>query len=220
MPSFVPVLVTYPIDIAFAISATSTEANELYDYMMDAIKYIIDKYGMYYVHYAFMVFGSEPDVQITFGESFNSPDKLKGLLDIIVRLGGQPNLEKALEKAAELFEPGYEGERPGVRKFLVVIVDRDTVGDENLVRRHAKDLENSGVKVRLIFSSIQQHKLAPAKQTELVVKQHNNQQLFNEEDMDCGGYLPKLRRGGVNIDHYSLNLHLRVYTKPLDSQLQ
>ena len=155
---------TYPIDIAFAISATSTKANELYDYMMDAIKYIIDKYGMYYVHYAFMVFGSEPDVQITFGESFNSPDQLKGLLDIIVRLGGQPNLEKALEKAAELFEPGYEGERPGVRKFLVVIVDRDTVGDENFVRRHAKDLENSGVKVRLISSLTSQHSFASAAQ--------------------------------------------------------
>lgn len=140
-------LVTYPIDIAFAISATSTKANELYDYMMDAIKYIIDKYGMYYVHYAFMVFGSEPDVRITFGDSFNSPDQLKGFLDIIARLGGQPNLAKALEKAAELFQPGYTGERPGVRKFLVVIVDRNTVGDKNVILRHAKALENSGIKV-------------------------------------------------------------------------
>ena len=144
---FISVLVTYPIDIAFAISATSTKANELYDYMKDAIRYIIDKYGMYYVHYAFMVFGSEPDVQVTFGDSFNSTDPLKSLLDNIARLGGQPNLDKALEKASELFQPGYEGERPGVHKFLAVIVDRDIVGDENVILRHAKNLENSEIKV-------------------------------------------------------------------------
>ena len=102
---------------------------------------------MYYVHYAFMVFGSEPDVRITFGDSFNSPDQLKGFLDVIARLGGQPNLAKALQKAAELFQPGYTGERPGVRKFLVVIVDRNTVGDKNVILRHAKALENSGIKV-------------------------------------------------------------------------
>lgn len=146
--SFVAVLVTYPIDIAFAISATSTEANELYDYMRDVIKLIIDEYGMYTVQYAFMVFGSEPDVRIRFGDNLKSPDQLKNLLDNIPRIGGQPNLDKALEKAAELFKPGYKGERPAVRKFLVVIVDRNTVGDENLVIRHAKSLENLGIKVR------------------------------------------------------------------------
>lgn len=142
--SFVSVFVTYPIDIAFAISATSAKATELYDYMRDVIKVIVDKYGMYTVHYAFMVFGNEPDVRIRFGDEFNSPDQLKGVLDNIPRIGGQPNLEKALEKATELFQPGYKGERPGVRKFLVVIVDRNTVGQ---VIRHAKSLENAGIKV-------------------------------------------------------------------------
>ena len=140
-------MIAYPIDIAFAISATSANAGEIYDYMKDTIKYIIDKYGMYYVHYAFMVFGSDPDVKITFGDGFSSPGDLKKFLDDVARLRGQPNLEKALERAAELFEPGYKGERPGVRKFLVVIVDRNTVGDEAFVNRHAKNLQNLGVKV-------------------------------------------------------------------------
>lgn len=145
--SFVSVLVTYPIDIAFAISATSAKANELYDYMRDVIKLIIDEYGMYTVHYAFMVFGNEPDVRIRFGDNLKTPDELKNRLDNIPRIGGQPNLEKALEKAAELFKPGYKGERPAVQKFLVVIVDRNTVGDENFVLLHAKTLENLGIKV-------------------------------------------------------------------------
>jgi len=140
-------LVSYPIDIAFAISATSAKANELYDYMLDAIKLIIDEYGMYHVHYAFMVFGNEPDVRLKFGANVKSPDQLKGLLDNIPRIGGRPNLEKALEKATEIFQPGYKGERPAVRKFVVVIVDRNTVGDKNVVLRYAKSLENSGIKV-------------------------------------------------------------------------
>ena len=102
---------------------------------------------MYYIQYAFMVFGREPDVKKTFADQINSPDDLKGFLDDAIRIGGQPHLEKALQKATELFEPGYEGERRGVKKFLVVIVDRDTVGDESFVMRHAKFLMNSGVKV-------------------------------------------------------------------------
>ena len=144
---FLLVLVTYPIDIAFAVSATSAKANELYDYIRDAIKLIIDEYGMYTVHYAFMVFGREPNVRIRFGDKMNSPDELKDLLDNIPRIGGQPDLDKALKEAAELFKPGYKGERPAVRKFLVVVVDRNTIGDENFIIRHAKNLENVGVKV-------------------------------------------------------------------------
>lgn len=138
---------SYPIDIAFAVSATSAKANELYDYMLDAIKQIIDEYGMYYVHYAFIVFGNEPDVRLRFGANLKSPDQLKVLLDNVPRIGGRPNLDKALEKATELFQPGYKGERPAVRKFVVVIVDRNTVGDKSVVIRHAKSLENLGIKV-------------------------------------------------------------------------
>ena len=140
-------MVSYPIDIAFAISATSAKANVLYDYMLDAIKQIIDEYGTYHVRYAFMVFGNEPDVRLRFGANVRSPDDLTDLLDNIPRIAGRPNLEKALEKATELFQPGYEGERPAVRKFVVVIVDRNTVGDKILVLRYAKSLENSGIKV-------------------------------------------------------------------------
>lgn len=140
-------MVSYPIDIAFAVSATSAKANELYDYMLDAIKQIIDEYGMYYVHYAFIVFGNEPDVRLRFGANLKSSDQLKVLLDNVPRIGGRPNLDKALEKATELFQPGYKGERPAVRKFVVVIVDRNTVGDKSVVIRHAKSLENLGIKV-------------------------------------------------------------------------
>lgn len=143
----ISVLVTYPIDIAFAISATSTSANELYTYMKNAITHIIDTYGMYYVHHALMVFGSEPYVRITFAQSFNSTEQFNSLLGSIVRVGGQPDLPKALEKVADLFKPGYKGERPNVRKFLVVIVDRNTVGNENVVLLNAKFLENLGIKV-------------------------------------------------------------------------
>lgn len=143
----ISVLVTYPIDIAFAISATSSSANELYTYMKNAITHITMAYGMYYVHHALMVFGSEAYVRITFAQSFNSTEQFNSLLGSIVRVGGRPDLPKALEKVADLFKPGYIGERPNVRKFLVVIVDRNTVGDENVVLRYAKFLENLGIKV-------------------------------------------------------------------------
>ena len=94
-----------------------------------------------------MVFGNQPDVKVTFANEINTPDDLKGFLDDAIRDAGQPDLEKALNKATELFEPDYTGERPGVKKFLVVIVDRNTVGDERFVMRYSNVLTNSGVKV-------------------------------------------------------------------------
>ena len=145
--------VSYPIDIAFAISATGRQASELYTYMTDVIKLIIDRYGMYYIHYAFMVFGNQPDVKVTFANEINTPDDLKGFLDDAIRVEGLPDLEKALNKATELFEPDYAGERPGVKKFLVVIVDRNTVGDERFVMRYSNVLTNSGVKVIMSSSA-------------------------------------------------------------------
>ena len=96
-----------------------------------------------------MVFGNQPDVKVTFATEKNTPDDLKGFLDDAIRVGGQPDLQKALNKATGLFEPDYAGERPGVKKFLVVIVDRNTVGDERFVMRFSNVLTNSGVKVIL-----------------------------------------------------------------------
>ena len=100
-----------------------------------------------------MVFGNQPDVKVTFADELNTPDDLKGFLDDAIRIGGQPDLEKALNKATELFEPDYAGERPGVKKFLVVIVDRNTVGDERFVVRYANVLMNAGVKVIMSSSA-------------------------------------------------------------------
>lgn len=57
------------------------------------------------------------------------------------------NLEKVFEKVIEFFWFGYKGERFGVCKFLVVIVDKDIVGD---VIWYVKSLENIGIKVGVI----------------------------------------------------------------------
>ena len=99
---------------------------------------------MYTVQYALLEFAEEPTVRIRFDAGFKSPKALKDWLSVIPRTEGKPDLEKALQKAAELFQRGSRSE---AQKILVVIVDKETVGDENVIRQQADKLELSRIKV-------------------------------------------------------------------------
>lgn len=84
---FFLVVISFLVDIVF-IFVMSVRVNELYDYMFDVIKFIVDDYGMYIVYYVFMVFGDDIDVWICFGDVFNSFDWFKVVLENILRIGG------------------------------------------------------------------------------------------------------------------------------------
>ena len=101
------------VNLIFAISALSTNANGKFQKMKDIIKTMVDEYGKERIHYSLIVFGAEPSVELRFSRTFDTDSQLKTFIDSKGRATDGAALDKALQKAAELFE---EYEREGARK--------------------------------------------------------------------------------------------------------
>lgn len=100
-------------NLIFAISALSTNANEKFQKMKDIIKTMVDEYGKERIHYSVIVFGEEPSVELRYATVFDTDSQLKNFLDSLGRTTSGAALDKALQKASELFE---EYERDDARK--------------------------------------------------------------------------------------------------------
>ena len=101
------------VNLIFAISALSTNAIEKFQKMKDIIKTMVDEYGKERIHYSLIVFGEVPSVELRFSRMFDTDNQLKAFLDSKGRATDGAALDKALEKAAELFQ---EYEREGAKK--------------------------------------------------------------------------------------------------------
>ena len=133
------------IDICFAISTLDSDADETFKKMKEAVSSIIEKYKDYdRIHYSVIAFGTEPSPVARFGE-FDTLEKLKEYVMSIRRPSGQPDLEKALDKAVNLFNNASL--RPRARKFLVVFVGSKTANSLEMLKKSAKPLEDQMIKV-------------------------------------------------------------------------
>ena len=81
--------------------------------MTDIIKTMVGEYGKERIHYSLIVFGEEPSVELRFSDVFDTYSQFKGYLDSKSRATDGAALDKALQKAAELFQ---EYERDDARK--------------------------------------------------------------------------------------------------------
>ena len=132
------------VDLMFAVSARSTEAYDKMEKMKEIIKKMVDEYGSERIRYSLVVFGNQPSVELRFGKSFATEDQLKGYIDRANVILDGAALDKALEKAAELFE---EDVRDDSKKVLVVIMDRESTSNEMDVEKTAESLWDKGVEV-------------------------------------------------------------------------
>ena len=73
------------IDLAFAISATATDADETFNRIKETTKYIVNKYGTDKIHYGLLVFGTVPNRVRDFGREMVSKDFMIRLLDSLPR---------------------------------------------------------------------------------------------------------------------------------------
>ena len=88
-------------NLAFAISATGTEAKETHEFIKDIIKSIITTYGTRKLQYSVIVYGDSVSPEVTFGNIFKSDADLIKAIDSIPRVTGSPSFDKALEEAKE-----------------------------------------------------------------------------------------------------------------------
>lgn len=112
--------------------------------MKNTIRSIMDQYGAVKIHYSVIVFGNEPTTMINFSDDFSVSD-LKSQVRTFPRSSGGPSITKALERAKQLFED--RGVRADAHRILVVIIDKQSVGDPRDINKlnGAKELEKKKV---------------------------------------------------------------------------
>jgi hypothetical protein len=109
------------LDLAFALTATSGDGEEMYKLMKSTIKSIITNYGDDKIQYGLIHYGEFAATKITFGDTFPSTDKLKAYIDALPRYTGGVAVNLALEHADRLFKSSKA--RPQAKKVLVVMTD-------------------------------------------------------------------------------------------------
>lgn len=133
------------IDLGFAISATAVSASDTFERIKDTITAIVDEYGITdRLRYGLIVFGRNALQKLSFGEE-SDMNSLKAKVKSSQRLGGEPNLLKALEEAKRLFDSESAG--PDVKKVLVVITDKKSTSRPEDVKKAVVPLEEGGVKI-------------------------------------------------------------------------
>lgn len=133
------------LDLAFAISASASNADETFNKMKEVINSIIDKYGSGRIHYGFVVFGTNAFSKVNFGDIYPSDEQLKNTVSSVPRPTGSPSLDKLLTKAKDLFDA--HNNHPKAKKVLVVIVDDKSTTSSNVIKSKAKDVIDRGVRV-------------------------------------------------------------------------
>ncbi|XP_078342944.1 coadhesin-like [Oculina patagonica] len=134
------------IDLAFAISATSTNSNQTYALMQNTTKQLIDKYGVDKIHYSLIVYGDSVVRVVNFNTSFPiSASDLKAAIDAQPPLSGGPVLTDALQEAFRVFNE--TDVRPNAKKVLVVMPDANSGAADNSLSAAMKPVEDIGVLV-------------------------------------------------------------------------
>lgn len=132
------------LDLGFAVSVGSSDADAKLQKIKDTIEAVIDRYGKNSIRYSFTFFGNEPSRVVRFAESeLYTIESLKNRVDRLSIVSGSA-LDKALEDARKMFE---DTARPDARKVFVVIMDQGQSSDPDKTKENARDLGVSGIKI-------------------------------------------------------------------------
>lgn len=134
------------IDLVFALSATSANSVQSYQLMKSTVKTFINTYGVNKVHYSIIVYGATVIRVVNFNKTFPiSANELKAAIDKQGALMGGPFLEGALKEAFSVFNERMG--RPGAKKVLVVITDKNSGASPSTLATAVRRLEEKGVLV-------------------------------------------------------------------------
>ena len=133
------------INLGFAISVTSLDSDRTFRQMQDIIKSVIDNYPTSNIFYSVLSFGDPPVVHINFDDQLSDEGR-KRTIDSMTKTTGIASLDKALEKARELFSTA-SAQRPTAKNILVVMVDGKSDSKLDDVKASSRLLQADGVEV-------------------------------------------------------------------------
>jgi len=102
------------VDLAFALSATATDASLNFKLMKDTITSFADMYGVSKINYAVITYGQSQRRWVDFQNQPSDFEDMKKIVDAIARETGVVALDTALDEARKLFD----GARPQARKVM------------------------------------------------------------------------------------------------------
>ena len=139
------------IDVVFALTATTGDADDTYQRMKDAVEIITDMYGMNRLRYSFIVYGTLPNIRFDFKTNFPRRESLKYFIEQARRETGRPDTKELLDKAMQIVKDSSV--RPSAKKILVLLTDGASYDNPKEVESSIKAMEEQGVPV-LIFALI------------------------------------------------------------------
>lgn len=133
------------LDLAFAVSASSSDATNTLQHFKDTIKAIADAYGTNKIHYGLITYGDSATIKLPFSSRISSLERLKSRIDSLSVETGGSDLEQALDAAVMIFKG--QGVRVDAQKVLVLMTDAKSTGDDVQSYKRAKDLKDNGVNI-------------------------------------------------------------------------
>lgn len=131
--------------MVFAVSASSSKAEETLMLMKETLQYIVARQGVGNIHYSVISFGAQTQKVVDFQDKFPDEDALISQLERLPAVTGTPDLDSALAEARKVFQG--PGARVGAKRILVVMVDNRSGSTEGDILRLARILEDEDVKV-------------------------------------------------------------------------
>lgn len=114
--------------------------------MREMVKAVIDMYGTGKIRYGIIVFGATTSPSLSFSETYPTKKAFKDFINLMRRVDGEPDLQRAFEEAKRLFDSAPP--RPNAKKVLVVIVDNKSSNRPEEIKAAAKPLHDNKIKVR------------------------------------------------------------------------
>lgn len=108
------------IDIGFALSATSKDSQNVFNFMKDTIRTIIERYGVERVKFSVIVYGEVVTTELGDFKFNFTQEYLINEINKLTPIPDNRNLDGALAQAESLFRTKA---RPNAKKVLVVLTD-------------------------------------------------------------------------------------------------
>lgn len=135
-----------PIDIMFALGSGGAEAEMVFEKEKDMIYAFVNSIETANVRYALIEYAENATLQANFDEYKEKYD-FKEFVDSVKRIGEGVGLDKALQKAAVVFNGSA---RAKAKRVLVVFTNAQSKARSHDLQKHSKDLQESGVKVVVV----------------------------------------------------------------------
>ena len=113
--------------------------------MKNTIAEIIRKYGTVKLHYLAIVFGTQANTEVSYRSQNRNDETLISFIERIRQPPGSPRLHVALQEAKKAFNEVPR--RPGAKRVLVVLIDNESVDDDDDMKKlqAAKELYEGDV---------------------------------------------------------------------------